>query len=721
MAAARSSQLAGRVRLVRLVAAVAFGILVARLWQIQFVRGAALREQAQANRFARREIPADRGVIYDRRGQQVVVNRPQFTVSIVTAALPEDAATRGRILARVAAAVELPVNAAAAARDPATAAPVAAEGGVPTNAGRSNLEGFLPHKDGRMIRTWSSVPIPRTLRREVAFDLMENALDLPGVIVGEASVREYREGPALGHILGFTGSIPEEELADYRATGYQIYDVVGRTGIEYVYEPYLRGRKGEKVVQVDASGRETGAMTTDAIREPMPGQALHLTLDTALQNQVEEALRRGLGRIGAHSGAVVALDPRDGAVRAMVSLPNYDNNMFSTGASPEDWSALLDNPDRPLINRAVGGQFAPGSTFKMITASAALQEGVVIASTRIIDPGVIYYPNQYDPSIRYPFFCWLRGGHGSLDIVGAITNSCDVFFYEVSGGNAPGRREIRGLGSERLGRYAALFGLGAPTQVDLLGETRGRIPTPAWLHEWTDEYWGTGETYMMGIGQGHTLVTPIQMANVTAAVANGGTLFRPHLVEEIRDAAGNRVPVTLPDGTLADKPGGVLRRLPVEPKYLALVREGMLGAVRSGTAQPAWTHLPTQVSIAGKTGTAQFCDRVVIDGTVDCRRDRDGNLLTHAWFTAFAPYQNPEIALAVFVDGSGLSREIQGSYDAAPIAGDVLRAYFKLPARRPAATPCGGCPAPVEPGGAPVTGPNAPPARPPAGDTADGR
>jgi len=698
------------------VAAIALGVLVLRLWHLQFVRGAELREDARANRFAEREVAADRGVIYDRDGKQVVFNRPQFTVSIVQAALPEDAAEQRRVLTRVAKALDLPLSASDPAPEAATAlapGPPPGLGAEPVTVEQTALEDFLTRDaaTGQLVRTWSAAPIPKALPRLVAFDLMEDALDLPGVVVGEASVREYRSGPTLAHILGFTGNIPADAIDDYRADGYRIYDVIGRTGIEHTYEPYLRGSKGKRVVKVDAMGRTLGEVSLDDPIEPVPGNALHLTLSAAFQEQVEKALQRGLARIGARSGAVVALDPRDGAVRALVSWPTFDNNMFSTGASMEDYRALIANPDLPLINRVISGQYAPGSTYKMITASAALQEGVIDETTRIVDPGIIYIPNQYDASVRYPFYCWLRGGHGSLNVVGAIAHSCDTFFYEISGGNAPGRGEITGLGSERLGRYARLFGLGAETEIDLLGEAAGRVPTPAWVEEWFGVFWGTGQTYITGIGQGYTLATPLQLANVAAAVANGGTLYRPHLVEEVRDAEGRRVPVRLPDHSIADRPGGVLRQIPVEPRYLALVRSGMAAAVRSGTAQSAWTRLPTEVAVAGKTGTAEFCDVArLADGSVDCRRDREGNLLTHAWFVAFAPVEQPEIALAVFVDGSGLDRLIEGSRDAAPIAADVLRSYFKLPERlppTPSPTPCEGCPthAPADPALATPNGP----------------
>lgn len=708
MRSPRSGQLSARLWWMRVVAAIAFSVLIARLGHIQFVRGAELRDLARNNRFAEHEIAADRGVIYDSQGRQVVFNRPQFTIGIVPAALPEDPRALAAVLARVGAALDLPVAAQGTAVSAVAGGPAVGDGPPPdAGDGRPSLESFL-YDDGQLVRSWSRIPIPRTLARERAFDLMEDAIQLPGVIIGESSVREYATGPALAHILGFTGSIPEHEIDAYRADGYAIYDVVGRTGVEYTYEDVLRGRKGRKVVMVDAMGHPLADVSQPL--DPEPGHALRLTLDVKFQQQAEAALQHGLDRIGARSGAVVAIDPRNGAIRALVSLPTYDNNMFSTGASPTEFAELLADPDKPLLNRAISGQFAPGSTYKLITAAAALQEGVIDGSTRIVDPGVIYLPNQYNPEIRYPFVCWHRGGHGALDVVGAIANSCDVFFYEISGGNAPGRREISGLGSARLERYARLFGLGATTEVDLLGEAAGRVPTPAWLEEWFDLFWGTGQTYITGIGQGYSLVTPLQMANVTAAVANGGVLYRPHVVEAVTDTAGRPVPVTLPDGTRLDRPGGVLRRLPVDPAHLALIRQGMAAAVRSGTAQPAWTHLPTEIRVAGKTGTAEFCDPIRIDdgtpkGKADCRRDRDGYLLTHAWFVAFAPVEQPEIALAVFVDGSGLTRIIEGSREAAPIAADVLRAYFGLPERRPtapAATPCDGCAAPAPAGAASV-------------------
>ncbi len=650
---------AERLRLLSMIALGVLAILAGRLWQLQVMRGDELRARARSNRFAEREIEADRGVIYDSRGRQVVFNRPQFAVRIVPAALPEEQGERARVLRRVSEVLDIPLTSSASRS---------------TARGRPSVESLLPRDDrGRLLSTWSAVTVARNVPRRAAFELMEDEVDLPGVIIGESSVREYPYGPTLAHLLGFTGSIPEESVDGYVARGYQRYDVVGRTGLESTYEPDLRGVKGERIVMVDAMGQALETMAEPA--QPVAGRSLRLTIDTDFQREVEDALRRGLERIGAGSGAVVALDPRDGAVRAMVSLPTFDNNMFSTGASAEEWSGLLEDPSLPLLNRAISGQYPPGSCFKLITATASLQEGLVSPNTAVTCPagGIIYVANEYDPGITYPFYCWSRAGHGHVTMREALAHSCDVYFYEVAGGQATGRPPISGLGSQRLSRYAERFGLGARSDIALLGEAEGLVPTPGWLQEAWGMYWGTGQTYIMGIGQGYTLVTPLQMANVTAAVANGGTLYRPKLVQSLADSEGRAV-------ESRTERREILQRLDVDPGHLAVVRSGMRGAVEYGTSQSAWTRLPTQVSVAGKTGTAEFCDSYVReDGTPDCRRDPDGNLLAHAWFVAFAPYENPEIALAIFVDGSGLNRVIQGSSEAAPIAGDVLRAYFDLP------------------------------------------
>lgn len=683
-------RLTGRLRALRLVSITIFVVLVGRLWYIQTVRGEELRTRAEDNRFAAREIPADRGVIYDSAGRQVVLNTARFTVGIVPGALARlEEDERERVLQRVAEVVARPLRARKASPRVGRTGPrddLGAEQDEVLRAmfgARRSIESFLPRdRSGEPVFAgWHVVIVDRNVPRARAFELMEESADLPGVIVDQAPVREYPAGPTLSHLLGFTGSITEEALQDYLAQGYRIYDMVGRSGIEVTYEDVLRGVKGERIVQVDVRGRELKEVAIS--RESMPGANLELTLDLEFQEATENALAEGLRGVGARAGAVVALDPRSGAIRSIVTLPNYDNNMFSTGASPDAFVSLLSDPARPLINRAISG-YLPGSVFKLVTASAALQEGVIDRTTQIMDPGMIVLKNQYNPAEEYAFVCWNRSGHGSLNVVQALAHSCDVFFYEVAGGYYEHGADQPGLGSERLARYAHEFGLGRPSGIELLGEAEGIVPTADWLSELHDQFWGTGHTYHMGIGQGYILASPLQMANATAAVANGGILYQPHLVQRI---SGSEAIV----GSRAL--GGELGRLPVHADHLAAVREGMLGVVRYGTARPDWSGLPTEITVAGKTGTAEFCDWDADLG--DCRRDREGHLLTHAWFTAFAPYDAPEIAVAVFVSGEGLDHIIEGSQVAAPIAADVLRTYFDLPPRRgvepPAESETEGC------------------------------
>lgn len=347
----------------------------------------------------------------------------------------------------------------------------------------------------------------------------------------------------------------------------------------------------------------------------------------------------------------------------MVSLPSYDDNAFTGGISPEALHELQEDSNRPLVNHAITGQFPPGSTFKIVVASAGLEESVVTPQTPLYCGGILWLPNRFypeDPSLAQPFYCWIHhdyhGRHGTVTLVSAIGQSCDIYFYQLGGGYL---NRFEGLGEERVGYYAELFGLGARTGVDLPGEAPGLVPSSKWKRLNYSESWVTGDTYNMSIGQGFVLATPLQMVNAVATVANGGTLYRPQLVREVLDGEGNVVQAFAPD---------VIRQLPVSAENLSLVRQGMRAAV-AGPGATAWGLDVPGIEVAGKTGTAEFFVDRNKDGIPD--RDREGNLPTHAWFLAFAPYDNPEIALAVFVFGGG-----EGSGTAVPIASDVLNFYF---------------------------------------------
>jgi penicillin-binding protein 2 len=498
--------------------------------------------------------------------------------------------------------------------------------------------------------------------REVALILEEEHLDWPGVLVRASPVREYLHGPLTSHILGYIGPIPEEQAEAYAEDGYDPNrHLVGLAGIESTFEKELRGLEGRALVEVDVAGREV-RMVGDG-KAAVPGHSLRLTLDLDLQQAMEEILQRHLKSLYRKQGVAIAVNPQTGEILGLVSLPTYDSNEFTGGISPEALRDLQEDPERPLVNHAISGMFPPGSTFKIVTASAGLEEEVITSQTRLFCGGILWLPNRFypeDPSLAQPFYCWIyhdwHGQHGSLSIVSAIAQSCDIFFYQVGGGY---RSRFQGLGEERLAYYSELYGFGSRLGIDLPGEAPGLIPDAKWKRVNYSESWVTGDTYNMSIGQGFVLATPLQILFATAAVGNGGTLYRPQLVHEVIDSDGNVAQAFAPD---------VIRQLPVSGETLGLVRQGMRAAVGSpgGTA---WSLNVPGVAAAGKTGTAEFFVDRNKDGLPD--RDREGNLPTHSWFTSFAPYENPEIALTVFIYGGG-----EGSASAVPIASEILNHYF---------------------------------------------
>jgi penicillin-binding protein 2 len=635
----------------RLLVLAAFAVLAARLWRLQIVERDAYLLRAEQNRFRLVPVDAPRGVMYDRNGTLLVRNEPSFTVVIVPADLPTD--SEDLVFERLAGLLGVPASNATALAGPGGV------GDVPTI--RNQPPGIREMVEAGRATPFTPVPIKSRVSRETAFIVEEEHLNLPGVSVVIEPIRHYLPGTLTGHVLGYLGRIPAERADFYLkqpGADYGVYDRVGQTGLEYSYEKEMRGQKGLKHVEVDALGREVRTVGNPV--PPTPGHNLILSLDLPLQEAAEAALKRGMERVNSDSGVVIAMNPQTGEILAMVSLPTYDDNLFAGGITPEDYQRLATDPGLPLFNRAISGEYPVGSTFKIVPASAALQEGVLTRNTILVDPGVIWLPNKYapnDPSLAQPFVCWKSTGHGPLSVVEAIAQSCDVFFYQVGGGY----KDFQGLGVKRLVQYAQAFGFGEPTGIPLPGEGQGLVPDDRWKRQTWGEVWVTGDTYNMTIGQGFFLATPLQLLNATVAVANGGTLYHPQLVHQVVDADGKVVKDFTPQ---------VIRQVPVDPANLAIVREGMRGAVTHGTAY--WAGLPTEVPIAGKTGTAEFFVDKDNDGQPD--RDKEGHLPTHAWFTAFAPYDNPTIALVVFVSGGG-----EGSAVAAPIAAEILRAYFGLP------------------------------------------
>jgi penicillin-binding protein 2 len=458
----------------------------------------------------------------------------------------------------------------------------------------------------------------------------------PGVVIEHASRREYAFGPLFSHMLGYIGKLSPEEYGVNAEDGYLFSDVIGKNGIELTYESYLRGEHGKRQVEVDSLGRVEHVLAT---KDPQSGNNLVLSIDLDVQQKVAEFLEKGMRAAGSSKAVAVMIEPSTGNVLAMVDIPSYDNNLFSGGIAADAYRELLEDPHRPLFHQSVSGVYPPGSVIKPVVASAALQEGIVTPQTTIVDTGRISVPNQYNPDIVYDFVGWDLSGLGPMNVYSAIAKSSDIYFYTISGGF----KDFEGLGLNRMIEYMTLYQLGARLGIDLPHEAAGLIPTPEWKEAKKGEAWYLGDTYHMSIGQGDVLATPLQVASFTATVANGGTVYQPRVVKQVVDSKGDVVedlqPVVLRDGFIDDH-------------HMDTIRDAMRQTVLDGSGRALNT---LTVTSGGKTGTAQFAN----------------NTKTHAWYTAFAPFDDPDIALAVLVDGGG-----DGDKVAVPIARDIIEWYF---------------------------------------------
>ncbi len=599
----------------------AFTLLSGQLWKLQIVEGRSFRQLADINRFRVSPVDAPRGVIYDRNHKIVAANTPSFQVSIVPAALPKD--DPGRVYTELGGLLNV----------------------VPTD--------IADKVSKRRGDDFTPVIIKSDVERDVVLRVEERHLRLPGVIVLPESSRLYPYGPLLSHILGYMLPITEEQLAAHqndREAGYRAEDRIGAAGIEATYEKELRGKPGKKLYEVDATERPVNDLRIDS---PDPGHNLTLSIDVDLQKDVAKILADAMAKKKADSAVALVMDPRNGQILALVSLPSYDNNLFSGRVRPSELDKVLNDPLKPMINYAISGTFAPGSTFKLVTATGSLQEGVANANTKILCEGALIIPNQYNPALSTRLPCW--GVHGLQDFVTGLANSCDVYYFSLGGGNPS--QKFDGLGNDRLAKWAKLMGYGAPTGIDLPGEVDGLVPTPQWKQDTWGEDWLKGDTYNMSIGQGFVLATPLQVANVTNAIANGGILFEPRVVASIRDAEDNLIRNVEPT---------VIRKLSISDTNLDLIRQAMIRIPRNDDTKA--NNIPA-LKVAGKTGTAEF------PGV----RDAKGILPTHGWFTAYAPYDDPQVTVTVFLQKGG------GPSDAFPTAMKIFKRYFSY--SEPVATP----------------------------------
>ena len=443
--------------------------------------------------------------------------------------------------------------------------------------------------------TFDLVRVAQDVDRETAQLISEAGFELPGVEVTVEARRQYTDGPLLSHILGYTGPVSAEQIADLRTKGYQPDDLIGKMGLEAQYETELRGVYGSESVARDATGRRTQVLQT--VQESIPGASLTLTIDTKAQKDAQKALKWAMNKIGMTRGVVIAMNPQTGEVLAMVSLPTYDNNLFARGISAADFKRLLDDKDKPLLNHATQAHYAPGSTYKLVTGTGGLADKKISASTRLTTKAYLTLGST-------KFYEWNRRGWGPCDIYCGFGHSSDTFFYQVAGM----------LGIDRLGYWANQYGFGEPTGIDLPGEVAGIVPTNAWKQDALGAEVFPGETYQAGIGQGYDVVTPIQLINAFAALANGGTLYQPQIVREIVG----------PDG-------GIVR--PFEPKVLHKldVKASVLRTMRNAARETVllrhtYNLVDLPIKIAGKSGTAEF-------GT----RDSKGRLPYSSFFVGFTP------------------------------------------------------------------------------------
>ena len=482
--------------------------------------------------------------------------------------------------------------------------------------------------------------VQRNLSREAVAQVMEHRWELPGVLIQINPQREYPYNAIAAQMMGYLGKISKSQLK--KEKGYRHGDMIGKQGIERDFEETLRGARGRRWVEVDAFGREIKLLGE---RPAKPGKNLVLTLDLELQQMAESLMAD-------RSGVLIAMDPRDGKILALASNPRFDPNALTNGMSVELWNSLRQNPLRILQDRATRGQYPPGSVFKIVMAAAGLEENLIQPTDTFFCPGNFKF---HDRTYR----CWQARGHGNVNLHRALVESCDVFFYELG----------LKLGISRIAQYASAFGLGKPTGIVKRGEKVGIVPSPGWKKKILGQPWYPGETVSVSIGQGYSLVTPIQIAVLTAAVANGGTLFRPTLVRRIEESDGTVLETFAPE---------ITGRLPVSPKNLKLIRNALRGVVHDPRGTGFRARLPG-IKVAGKTGTAQV---VRLKARKDSKEQQTKPrfLRDHAWFIAFAPFEEPSIAVVVLAEHAG-----QGGSRYAPLAKAFIAHHLEIAAPQPQA------------------------------------
>jgi penicillin-binding protein 2 len=592
-----------RFKIMLIVVTIALSLLALRMWHLQVIKGDELKQKSENNSIRFRKIKPVRGLIMDTHREVLVDNQCSFDIHFVPADSRDVQAVADRL------------------------------GFLYREASLDfTREAFAPGK----LKPFMPVKLEKNVGREKLAIVETHTLDLPGVTVDVVPMRQYLGGERTAHLIGYTGEISPEELNKDESDSYASGDLIGKSGIEKYLDAYLRGESGFEQVEVNVLGKVQRVLGK---KDPEPGYNVVLTIDALLQKIAWEAL-------AGKPGAVVAMDPRDGSVLALVSSPAFDPMLFSAGISHEHWKKLSGDSAHPMENRAVSGQYPPASTYKMIVAAAALQEGLITPETSFMCNG------SYELGTR-TYRCSHRGGHGRINLHRAIVQSCDVYFYNVG----------KMIGVDKLAEYARSFGLGAPTGITLPQEKSGLIPTRDWKQMRLKEPWQIGETISVSIGQGYNLITPLQLVTAYSALANGGVVWRPRLIKQIETVDGRVIEEFVPEKKMT---------LPLSRNIMEQLKRALWGVVNEegGTGR----------DVAGKTGTAQ------VIGLPENERARKMKIIAsrhrdHALFVCFAPVDNPEIAIAVVAENAGF-----GGSAAAPVARKVLDAYFERnqsPGKRP--------------------------------------
>ena len=593
-----------KIRIFAILVVVSFLCLWMRIWYLQILKWQYLTGLSENNRVQIVILPANRGMIKDRNGETLVSTRPAFNLYLT----PEDAQDLDSSLNKL--------------------------------SQRISLDRKKLKKKMAQTKSFKEVLIKGDIPREEVAFVEENNMSLPGIRIRAEPLRNYVFNNLASHTLGYLGEISKARLESLKGSTYRQGDFVGKNGLENIYESLLRGDKGYKEVEVDVSGRELKTLRKIS---PESGNNLILTLDVKIQEELEK-LMTGTAEQNMN-GSVVVMKVQTGEIIAITSKPSFDPNKFAAGISSQNWKALVTDEWHPLQNRSIHGQYPPGSTYKIVTALAGLEEGVIKPDTSVFCPGHFRLGSG-----RYR--CWKKSGHGSMNLHDALVQSCDVYFYTIG----------HQLGIDTIAKYAKRFGLGRSTRLGLSREKKGLVPTTQWKLLNKKEPWQLGETISASIGQGFNLVTPIQQLVLMAAVANGGILLKPYLIKRIEGPEGQIRKEFFPE---------IVGQIGVDLDHLEQVRKALRDVVNGVRGTGKKSRLKN-IIVSGKTGTAQVVrmksDEELEKGEVIPVKYRD-----HAWFMAFAPYEKPVVAVAIIVEHGG-----HGGTTAGPIAGKIFKKYFKL-------------------------------------------